>query len=168
MGAAIVVEIEVRRPGSGLADVAAGLAWGALYVGAASLAGTLGASYRRFQRRTESAYASIATITAATSYSELARILFAYAERALDLPPDSAAALLFDDRGIGTLNAIEATAIDPERRARFRVSGEALETLRGLAVADGAFVSGAALPASTGAPQALRAGHPFLRPLRAP
>src|SRR5438132_5056390 len=166
MGAAIVVEIEVRRPGSGLADVAAGLAWGALYVGAASLAGTLGASYRRFQRRTESAYASIATITAATSYSELARILFAYAERALDLPQDTAAALLFDDRGIGTLNAIEANAIDPEQRARFRVSGEAVETLRGLGGADGAFIAGGALPAATGAPEALTVGHPFLLPLR--
>ena len=166
MGTAIVVEIDVLRPGVTVADVAGGLAWGALYVGVAALAGAFGASYRRFQRRTESAYASIATVTAATSYAELARILFAYAERALDLPPDSAAVLLFDDRGIGTLNAIEATAIDPERRARFRVSGEALETLRGLAVAEGAFVSGAALPASTGAPEALRAGHPFLLPLR--
>jgi len=165
MGAAIVVEIEVLRPGSGLADVAAGLAWGALYVVAASLAGTLGASYRRFQRRTESAYASIATITAATSYSELARILFAYAERALDLPPDAPAALLFDDRGIGTLNAIEASGIDPEQRARFRVSGEAVETLRGLGGAGGTFITGGALPAATGAPGALRDGHPFLLPL---
>ena len=166
MGAAIVVEVAVLRPGATLADVAGGLAWGALYVVAASAAGTVGASYRRFQRRTESAYASIATITAAASYSELARILFAYAERALDLPADAPAVLLFDDRGIGTLNAIEANGIDPEQRARFRVSGVAVETLRGLGGSDGAFAAGAALPAATGAPAALRAGQPFVLPLR--
>jgi len=165
LGAAIVVEIAILRPGVAFADIATAVAWGALYVGAASLAGTLGASYRRFQRRTESAYASIATITAASSYSELARILFAYAERALDLPQDAPAALLFDDRGIGTLSAIEANAIDPEQRARFRVSGEAVETLRGLGGADGAFIAGAALPPATGAPEALTVGYPFLLPL---
>jgi len=166
MGTAIVVEIAILRPGATASDVAGGLAWGVLYAAAASLAGTLGASYRRFQRRTESAYASIATITAAASYSELGRILFAYAERALDLPADAPAALLFDDRGIGTLNAIEANGIDPEQRARFRVSGEAVETLRGLAGTDGAFVAGAALPVSSGAPDDLRSGQPFLLPLR--
>lgn len=166
MGTAIVVEVGVLRPGASLEDVVGGLAWGGLYFGAASLAGALGTQYRRFQRRTESAYASIATITAATSYSELARILFAYAERALDLPPDAPAALLFDDGGIGTLNAIEANAIDPEQRARFRVSGEAIETLRGLGGADGAFVAGAAIPVPAGAPEELRSGQPFVLPLR--
>ncbi|HEV2250789.1 MAG TPA: hypothetical protein VGT60_09805, partial [Candidatus Limnocylindria bacterium] len=89
MGTAIVVEIGVLRPGFAWEDVVGGLAWGGLYVGVASFAGALGAQYRRFQRRTESAYASIATITAATSYPELARMLFAYAERALDLPQDA-------------------------------------------------------------------------------
>jgi HD-GYP domain-containing protein (c-di-GMP phosphodiesterase class II) len=166
MGTAIVVEIGVLRPGQELQDVIGGLAWGGLYVGAASLAGSLGARYRRFQRRTESAYASIATITAATSYSELARMLFAYAERALDLPPDAPAALLFDDRGIGTLNAIEANAIEPEHRARFRVSGEVIETLRALSGVSGAFIAGAAMPVAGGAPDALRDGHPFVLPLR--
>jgi HD-GYP domain-containing protein (c-di-GMP phosphodiesterase class II) len=166
MGTAIVVEIGVLRPGSSLADVVGGVAWGGLYFGAASLAGSLGAQYRRFQRRTESAYASIATITAATSYSELARILFAYAERALDLPQDAPAALLFDDRGIGILNAIEANAIDPEQRARFRVAGEAIETLRGLGGSAGEFVAGTAVPISTGAPPELRSGRPFVLPLR--
>jgi len=166
MGAAIVVEIGVLRPGAGFAEVAGGLAWGALYVGGASLAGAFGAQFRRFQRRTESAYASIATVTAATSYSELARILFAYAERALDLPQNAPAAFLFDERGIGTLNAVEANAIDPEQRARFRASGEVVEALRGLGGEGGAFVSGAALPVAAGAPEELRTGQPFLLPLR--
>jgi HD-GYP domain-containing protein (c-di-GMP phosphodiesterase class II) len=166
MGLAIVVEIGVLRPGSSLEDVIGGLAWGGLYFGAASLAGSLGAQYRRFQRRTESAYAAIATITAATSYSELARILFAYAERALDLPPDTPAALLFDDRGIGTLNAIEASGLDPDQRVRFRVAGEAIETLRELGGADGAFVAGRAIPASAGVPADLQSGRPFVLPLR--
>ena len=166
MGTAIVVEIGVLRPGVSVQDVIGGLAWGGLYFGAASLAGSLGEQYRRFQRRTESAYASIATITAATSYSELARILFAYAERALDLPQDAPAALLFDDRGIGTLNAIEVNAIDPEQRARFRVSGDAIETLRALGGAEGAFIVGSAIPGPAGAPEELRSGQPFLLPLR--
>jgi HD-GYP domain-containing protein (c-di-GMP phosphodiesterase class II) len=166
MGTAIVVEIGVLRPGASPEDVIGGLAWGGLYFGAAAFAGSLGARYRRFQRRTESAYASIATITAATSYSELARMLFAYAERALDLPRDVPAALLFDDRGIGTLSAIDTNAIDPEQRARFRVSGEAIETLRGLGGKDGAFVSGAAIPVAANAPDALRTGRPFVLPLR--
>jgi HD-GYP domain-containing protein (c-di-GMP phosphodiesterase class II) len=166
MGTAIVVEIGVLRPGASPEDVIGGLAWGALYFGAASFAGSLGAQYRRFQRRTESAYASIATITAATSYSELARMLFAYAERALDLPRDVPAALLFDDRGIGALSAIDANAIDPEQRARFQVSGEAIETLRGLGGKDGAFVLGTAIPVAANAPDALRTGRPFVLPLR--
>ena len=166
MGTAIVVEIGVLRPGSSWEDVVGGLAWGALYVGAASFAGAFGSQYRRFQRRTEAAYASIATITAASSYAELARMLFAYAERALDLPQDAPAALLFDDRGIGTLNAIEANAIDPEQRARFRVSGESIETFRGLGGAEGAFVPGASVPAAVGVPEDLREGFPFVLPLR--
>ena len=166
MGTAIVVEIGVLRPGATIQDVAGGLAWGALYGAAAALAGAFGAQYRRFQRRTESAYASIATITAAASYSELARMLFAYAERALDLPQGTPAALLFDDRGIGVLNAIEANAIDPERRARFRPSGAAIESLRALAGPSGAFVAGETLPASAGVPDEFRAGHPFVLPLR--
>jgi HD-GYP domain-containing protein (c-di-GMP phosphodiesterase class II) len=166
MGTAIVVEIGVLRPTVSYVDVISGLAWGGLYFGAAALAGALGTQFRSFQRRTESAYASIATITAATSYAELARILFAYAERALDLPQDTPAALLFDEGGIGTLNAIEANAIDPEQRARFRLSGETVETLRGLGGADGAFIAGAAIPAAAGAPIALRSGRPYLLPLR--
>jgi HD-GYP domain-containing protein (c-di-GMP phosphodiesterase class II) len=166
MGTAIVVEIGVLRPGVSVQDVIGGLAWGGLYFGAASLAGSLGEQYRRFQRRTESAYASIATITAATSYSELGRILFAYAERALDLPQDAPAALLFDDRGIGTLNAIEVNAIDPEQRARFRVSGDAIETLHALGGTEGAFIAGSAIPGLAGAPEELRGGQPFLLPLR--
>ena len=165
-GTAIVVEIRVLEPGSSLQDTAGGLAWGALYVCAALLAGSLGAQFRGFQRRTESAYASVATVTAATSYSELARILFAYVERALDLPSDAPAVLLFDDRGIGTLNAIEAAGVDPERRARFRISGEAVDQLRVLAGADGAFVRGDAVPVASGAPDELRTGRPFLLPLR--
>src|SRR5205823_2025045 len=52
------------------------------------------------------------------------------------------------------------------QRARFRVAGEAVATLRGLGGAGGAFVAGAALPAAAGAPDALRDGHPFLLPLR--
>lgn len=166
MGTAIVIEIGVLRPGAGLAEIVGGIAWGVLYFGAAAFAGALGASYRRFQRRTESAYASIATITAASSFSELARMLFAYAERALDLPLDAPAVLLFDDRGIGTLNAIEANAIDPEQRARFRLSGASIDVLRELARVDGAFVPGAALPQDAGVPDELRAGQPFLLPLR--
>jgi len=166
MGTAIVVEIGVLRPGASFDDVVGGLAWGMLYFAAALLSGSVGAQYRRFQRRTESAYASIATITAATSYPELARMLFAYAERALDLPQDATAVLLFDDRGIGTFNAIDANGIDPEQRARFRVSGGAIETLRGLGGAEGAFIAGTALPAEAGAPEALRGGQPFLLPLR--
>ena len=167
MGTAIVVEIGVLRPGTALEEIVGGLAWGALYFAVSMLAGALGARFRRFQRRTESAYASIATITAAISYSELARILFAYAERALDLPQESPAALLFDDRGIGTFSAIEANAIDPERRARFRIAGPQIETLRGLAGADGAFVAGSAAFATDGsAPDELRSGHPFVLPLR--
>ena len=166
MGTAIVLEISVLRPAATIQDIVGALAWGVLYVAAASLSGAVGAQYRVFQRRTESAYASIATITAATSYSELARMLFAYAERALDLPQNATAALLFDDRGIGTFNAIDVNGIDPEQRARFRVSGEAIETLRGLGGPEGAFVAGTALPAEAGVPEALRAGHPFLLPLR--
>ena len=166
MGTAIVVEIAVLRPGAGLTDVASGVAWGALYVGGAALAGAIGAQFRRFQRRTESAYASVATITAATTHTELARILFAYVERALDLPDDSAAVLLFDDRGIGALNAIEAEGVNAEQRARFRVVGEAVETLRGLGGTTGAFVSGSALPATISVPDVLRTGYPFLLPLR--
>ena len=166
MGTAIVVEIAVLRPGAGVAEVAGGLAWGAIYFAGAALAGAIGSQFRRFQRRTESAYASVATITAASSHTELARILFAYAERALDLPADTAAALLFDDRGIGSFNAIESEGIDPEQRARFRVVGEVLETLRGLGGATGAFVSGSSLPASISVPQVLRQGYPYLLPLR--
>lgn len=166
MGTAIVVEIAVLRPGAGAADVAGGVAWGALYFAGAALAGAIGSQFRRFQRRTESAYASVATITAASSHSELARILFAYAERALDLPADPAAALLFDDRGIGSFNAIESEGIDPEQRARFRVVGEVVETLRGLGGPTGAFVSGGSLPAAISVPQVLRQGYPYLLPLR--
>ena len=166
MGTAIVVEIGVLRPGVSYEDIVNGLAWGGLYFSVAAFAGALGTQYRNFQRRTESAYASIATITAATSYSELARILFAYAERALDLPQDTPAALLFDEGGIGTLNAIEANAIDPEQRARFRLSGETVETLRGLGGDEGAFIAGTALPAAAGAPIALRNGRPYVLPLR--
>jgi HD-GYP domain-containing protein (c-di-GMP phosphodiesterase class II) len=167
MGAAIVVEIAVLRPGTFAGDdVVGAVAWGALYLATALLAGAFGASFRRSERRTESAYASVATITAASSYSELARILFAYAERALDLAPDAAAALIFDDRGIGSLQAVEAEGIDPEQRARFRVSGPEVETLRGLAGADGAFVDGSAIPEAANAPGALREGHPFILPLR--
>jgi HD-GYP domain-containing protein (c-di-GMP phosphodiesterase class II) len=166
MGTAIVVEIGVLRPGVSFEDIVNGLAWGGLYFSVAAFAGALGSQYRNFQRRTESAYASIATITAATSYSELARILFAYAERALDLPQDTPAALLFDEGGIGTLNAIEANAIDPEQRARFRLSDETVETLRGLGGDEGAFIAGTALPAAAGAPVALRSGRPYVLPLR--
>lgn len=165
MGTAIVVEIAILRPGAGVLDVAAGLAWGALYFAGAALAGAIGAQFRRFQRRTESAYASVATITAATSHTELARILFAYGERALDLPADSAAVLVFDDRGIGVLNAIEAEGLDPEQRARFRIAGDAIERLRGLGGTAGAFVSGDALPGSS-IPEPFRTGYPFLLPLR--
>lgn len=165
MGTAIVVEIAVLRPGAGTIEVARGLGWGALYFAGAALAGSLGAQFRRFQRRTESAYASVATVTAARTHTELARILFGYVERALDLPYDSAAALLFDDRGIGVLNAIEAEGIDPEQRARFRVSGDAVEVLRGLAGPRGAFIDGAAMSASANAPDVLRVGQPFLLPL---
>jgi HD-GYP domain-containing protein (c-di-GMP phosphodiesterase class II) len=166
MGTAIVVEIGVLRPGTAVTNIVGGLAWGGLYFSAALLAGSFGAQYRGFQRRTEAAYASIATITAATSYSELARNLFAYAERALDLPQDAPAALLLDDRGIGTLSAVEVNAIDPEQRARFRASGEAVETLRRIAGDEGAFVNGAAIPASTSVPEELRSGAPFVLPLR--
>src|SRR5438045_3397484 len=81
LGMAIVVGINVLRPAATLQDIVGALAWGVLYFAAASLSGAMGAQYRVFQRRTESAYASIATITAATSYPELARMLFAYAER---------------------------------------------------------------------------------------
>ncbi|MDP9245948.1 MAG: HD domain-containing protein [Chloroflexota bacterium] len=165
MGMAIIVEVGVLRPGAGLEEVIGGLAWGVLYLAAAALAGGLGAQYRGFQRRTESAYASIATITAATSHSELARILFAYSERALDLPEDTPAVLLFDDRGIGTFTAIEATAIDPEQRARFRMSGGEIDPLR-VSAGTGAFIPSAAIPASANPPEALRTGHPFLLPLR--
>ena len=166
MGTAIVVEIALLRPGADPIDVAGGLAWGALYFAAAAFAGSIGAQFRRFQRRTESAYASVATVTAATTHTELARILFAYVERALDLPDDSASVLLFDDRGIGVLNAIEAEGVDPEQRARFRVPSEAVETLRGLAGATGGFVQASALPATASVPEVLRAGYPFLLPLR--
>ena len=166
MGTAIVVEVAVLRPGALVVDdIIGGLTWGVLYAATALLAGAFGASFRRFQRRTESAYASIATITAASSYSELARILFAYAERALDLPQGAPAALLLDDRGIGTLHAVEAQAIDPEQRARFRVFGPDVETLRALAGVDGSFVAGSAIPAGASAPDVLRAGHPFVLPL---
>ena len=166
MGTAIVVEVAVLRPGALVVDdIIGGLTWGVLYAATALLAGAFGASFRRFQRRTESAYASIATITAASSYSELARILFAYAERALDLPQGAPAALLLDDRGIGTLHAVEAQAIDPEQRARFRVFGPDVETLRALAGVDGSFVTGSAIPAGASAPDVLRAGHPFILPL---
>ena len=167
MGTAIVVEVAVLRPSAFLlADLVGALGWGALYVATALLAGALGGSVRRFQRRTESAYASIATIAAASSYGELARILFAYAERALDLPQDAPAALLFDDRGIGTLNAIETDGIDPEQRARFRVVSETVDALRQLAGADGAFIAGSAIPAVVSVPAELRVGQPFLLPLR--
>ena len=167
MGTAIVVEVAVLRPGTLVVDdVIGGLTWGVLYVASALLAGALGASFRRFQRRTESAYASIATVTAATSYSELARILFAYAERALDLPADAAAVLLLDDRGIGTLHAVEVQGVDAEQRARFRLSGPDVETLRGFAGAEGAFISGPAIPATATPPAELRTGHPFVLPLR--
>ena len=167
MGTAIVFEMAVLRPvAMATDDVVGGLAWGALYVATALLAGSFGTTFRRFERRTESAYASIATVTAASSYSELARILFAYAERALDLPPDAAAALLLDDRGIGTLHAVEVQGIDPEQRARFRIFGPDVEMLRVLAGPDGAFVSGSALPAASTPPDALRTGHPFILPLR--
>jgi len=77
-----------------------------------------------------------------------------------------AAALLFDEGGIGTLNAIEANAIDPEQRARFRLSGETVEALRGLGGGEGAFIAGTALPAAAGAPIALRTGRPYVLPLR--
>ena len=165
MGTAIVVEVAVLRPGAAtVEDVIGALAWGTLYVATALLAGAFGESFRRFQRRTESAYASIATVTAASSYSELARILFAYAERALDLP-GSAAVLLLDDRGIGTLHAVEAQGIDPEQRARFRVSSPEVEILRGLAGLAGAYVAGSAIPAAANAPAELREGHPFVLPL---
>jgi HD-GYP domain-containing protein (c-di-GMP phosphodiesterase class II) len=166
MGTAIVVENGVLGRSADVTNVVGGAAWGGLYFSSALLAGSFGAQYRRFQRQTEAAYASIATITAATSYSELARNLFAYAERALDLPQDAPAALLLDDRGIGTLSAVEVNAIDPEQRARFRASGEAVETLRGIAGAEGAFVKGGAIPASTSVPEALRNGTPFVLPLR--
>jgi HD-GYP domain-containing protein (c-di-GMP phosphodiesterase class II) len=166
MGTAIVLEIALLRADAGITDVASGLAWGALYFAGAALAGEIGAQFRRFQRQTESAYASVATITAATSHAELARILFAYAERALDLPDDSAAVLLFDDRGIGAFNAIEAEGIDPEQRARFRLVDAAVETLRGLAGQSGAFVSGASIPGTITVPDALRTGFPFLLPLK--
>ncbi|HVR88222.1 MAG TPA: hypothetical protein VHG53_01590 [Candidatus Limnocylindria bacterium] len=105
VGGAIVVEIAILQPGSAAPDVIGALGWAALYVSSAALAGALGQSYRRAQRQTESAYASVATVTAATSYAELERILVPYAERALDLPHDAAAVLLFDDRGIGVFNA---------------------------------------------------------------
>ena len=166
MGTAIVVEIGVLGRAADVANAISGLGWGGFYFSVALLAGSFGAQYRAFQRRTEAAYASIATITAATSYSELARILFAYAERALDLPQDTPAVLLLDDLGIGTLNAVEANAIDPEQRARFRASGEAIEAMRVLAGPEGAFVGGATIPASTTVPQELRTGTPFLLPLR--
>lgn len=167
MGTAIVVEVAVLRPSAFLlGDLIGAASWGALYVATALLAGSFGASFRRFQRRTESAYASIATVTAASSYSELARLLFAYAERALDLPRDAPAALLFDDRGIGTLTAIETDGIDPEERARFRVVSETVDALRQLAGADGAFIAGSAIPAAVSVPAELRAGQPFLLPLR--
>ena len=74
--------------------------------------------------------------------------------------------LLFDDRGLGALNAIEAEGVDAEQRARFRVVGEAVETLRGLGGTTGAFVSGSALPATISVPDVLRTGYPFLLPLR--
>lgn len=166
MGTAIVVEIGVLGRAADVANAISGLGWGGLYFSGALLAGSFGAQYRRFQRRTEAAYASVATITAATSYSELARILFAYAERALDLPQDAPAVLLFDDRGIGTLSAVEANAIDPEQRARCRASGQETETLRGLAGTEGAFVGGAAIATSMNVPPELRTGSPFLLPLR--
>ena len=167
VGGAIVVEIAILRPGSAAPDVIGALGWAALYLSSAALAGALGQSYRRAQRQTESAYASVATVTAATSYPELGRILVAYAERALDLPQDAAAVLLFDDRGIGVFNAVDARGVDPERRARFRLSGADLERIRSLAGPDGAFVSaGAAFGAAGAAPDELRNGWPFILPLR--
>src|SRR4029077_7073426 len=53
-----------------------------------------------------------------------------------------------------------------EQRARFRVSGEVVETLRGLGGADGAFIAGAAIPAAPRARVRPRAGRPFVLPLR--
>lgn len=167
LATAIVLEIGLLGLPTPLAALAAGAGWGVLYISAAALASAVGRAYRRAQRQTESAYASVATLNAATSYGELARILFAYAERALDLPLDAPAALLFDDRGIGTLAAVEARGIDPERRARFRIGRAATERLRAVGGDDGEFVDpGEAFGRDEAIPDELRAGRPFLLPLR--
>ena len=167
LASAMVFEVELLGSGASVDLLLAG-GWAALYVSLGALGGAIGASFRRAQRSTESSYASIATLSAAASYGELAQILFAYLERALDLPLDAPLALLFDERGVGSYSAIEARAIDPETRARFRVAGPSVELLQTLAGTQGVWIdpkrafSADVLPL----PGAFRSGVVFVAPLR--
>ncbi|MGH2499738.1 MAG: hypothetical protein ACRDF0_06585, partial [Candidatus Limnocylindria bacterium] len=159
LAAAMVLEIELLTE-PGLPDVIGALGWGALYVSVALVAGAFFAAFRRAQRHTETAYASIATLSAASSHGELARILFAYLESTLDLPGDAPAALLVTERAGDTLAAVEARGIDPAARARFRLSAKDLSRLGALA-GSGVWVEPRLLPGAA-LPDALRGGVLFV------
>ncbi|HUG55580.1 MAG TPA: HD domain-containing phosphohydrolase [Candidatus Limnocylindrales bacterium] len=166
LATASVLEIRLLT-GPGTLDLVTAGAWGALYFAVAALAGAATSALRRSQRRAEQVYASIASLSAAASYPELAQMLFAYAERLLDLPSDAPAALLFDERGIGVHGALSVRGLDPEERARFRVAGADAARLVSLA-GEGAWLApAAAFPAGASQiPEPLAGGSLFVLPLR--
>lgn len=165
---ASVIVLEVTLGTGGAPDPLVPIGWAVLYLGSGALGGVVGTAFRRAQRSTEASYSSIATLSAASSYGELSRILFSYLERTLDLPRDAPLALLFDERASGTYAAIEAQGLDPEARARFRVGGPTVDLLRTLSGAQGVWIdpkrafSAEQLPL----PEAFRSGVLFVAPLR--
>jgi len=163
LATAMVLEIGILRNGTQVVDLIAALGWGALYVSLGAIASAVAATLRRAQRHAASAYTSVATVSTATTYAELAEIVFAYAERVLDLPVDAPAAFLFDT-GDGMLAAIESEGLDPEARARFRLDASGAARLSSVAPKAG-WIDPGALDAAV-VPVVFRGGAVFLAPLR--
>ena len=163
LATAMVLEIGILRNGTEIVDLITAIGWGALYVSLGAIAAAVAATLRRAQRQAASAYVSVATVSMATTYAELAEIVFAYTERVLDLPTDAPAAFLLDG-GDGMLAALASAGLDPEARARFRLDASGAAHLAALVPRAGWVDRGALDPAVV--PAAFRGGAAFIAPLR--
>ena len=121
--AALVLFAVVLSGGASGTNAFAAGGWGLLYFIAAFGYGEIVRQFRRAQRTSERAQDHASALAFCTSAEEVGELLFDYADLLLRTAT-TPATLLHDERGSGAHVAVAARGIDPEVRARLRLSEE--------------------------------------------
>ena len=121
--AALVLFAVVLSGGASGTNAFAAGGWGLLYFIAAFGYGEIVRQFRRAQRTSERAQDHASALAFCTSAEEVGELLFDYADLLLRTAT-TPATLLHDERGSGAHVAVAARGIDPEIRARLRLSEE--------------------------------------------